>query len=95
MTDHDRDNLTQGTHETHDTGNGMSSHSQWTGDEAISRGISPAGQPAVDAGTALGGSPVRNTDQTEQGVPESMAESNGYGDTGTTFNADPNTDKRP
>lgn len=78
----------------HDTGNGMSSQSHWTGEESVSRGVSPAGQPATDAGTALGGDPTRNGDQADQGVPESVAEGDGRNETGTTFSADPAGDKR-
>ncbi|GHF93431.1 hypothetical protein GCM10017783_01800 [Deinococcus piscis] len=78
----------------HDTGNGMSSQSHWTGDETVSQGVSPAGQPATDAGTALGGDPTRNEDQADQGVPESVIEGDGRNETGTTFSADPAGDKR-
>ncbi|MCY1703012.1 hypothetical protein [Deinococcus sp. SL84] len=78
----------------HDTGNSMNSQSHWTGDEAISRGVSPASQPAVDAGTALGGDPTRNEDDADQGVPESVVEGDGRNATGTTFSADPAGDKR-
>ncbi|MDO4262589.1 MAG: hypothetical protein Q4C67_00140 [Deinococcus sp.] len=78
-----------------DTGNGMSSQSHWTGDEALSRGVSPASQPAADAGTALGGDPTRNEEGADQGVPASVVEGDGRNETGTAFGTDPAEDKRP
>ncbi|WP_261664558.1 hypothetical protein [Deinococcus sp. Marseille-Q6407] len=96
MTDKNRtpeQNADTGT-DTHDTGNGMSSQSHWTGDEALSRGVIPASEPATDAGTALGGDPFRQEDDATRGIPEGVTEGDGRNETGTTFDTDPTGDKR-